>query len=80
YRTCTIQVNLDFASETDMRRKMQVSVKLQSIATALFAMSPFTEGKPNGLLSWRSNIWRDTDNNRSGVLPFIFNENFGFAD
>ncbi len=80
YRTCTIQVNLDFSSETDMRRKMQVSVKLQSIATALFAMSPFTEGKPNGLLSWRSEIWRDTDNNRSGVLPFIFNENFGFAD
>ena len=80
YRTCTIQVNLDFSSESDMRRKMQVSMKLQSIATALFATSPFTEGKPNGFMSWRSEIWRDTDNQRSGVLPFVFNENFGFAD
>ncbi|MBB5700989.1 glutamate--cysteine ligase [Ochrobactrum daejeonense] len=80
YRTSTIQVNLDFSSERDMRRKMQVSMKLQSVATALFASSPFTEGKPNGLLSWRSNIWRDTDNQRSGVLPFVFSENFGFAD
>ncbi|MDH0123990.1 glutamate--cysteine ligase [Brucella intermedia GD04153] len=80
YRTSTIQVNLDFSSERDMRRKMQVSMKLQSVATALFASSPFTEGKPNRLLSWRSNIWRDTDNQRSGVLPFVFSENFGFAD
>lgn len=80
YRTSTIQVNLDFSSETDMRRKMQVSMKLQSVATALFAASPFTEGKPNGLQSWRSDIWRDTDNQRSGVLPFVFSENFGFAD
>ncbi len=72
YRTSTIQVNLDFSSEQDMRRKMQVSMKLQSVATALFASSPFTEGKPNGLLSWRSSIWRDTDNQRSGVLPFVF--------
>ncbi len=80
YRTSTIQVNLDFASEADMRRKMQVAMKLQSVATALFASSPFTEGKPNGLLSWRSNIWRDTDNRRAGVLPFVFAEDFGFAD
>ncbi|WP_449414952.1 glutamate--cysteine ligase [Ochrobactrum teleogrylli] len=80
YRTSTIQVNLDFSSERDMRRKMQVSMKLQSVATALFSSSPFTEGKPNGLLSWRSNIWRDTDNQRAGVLPFVFSENFGFAD
>jgi glutamate--cysteine ligase len=80
YRTCTIQANLDFSSETDMRRKMQVSMKLQPIATALFASSPFTDGKPNGLLSWRANIWRDTDNQRSGLLPFVFSENFGFID
>ncbi len=80
YRTSTIQVNLDFGSETDMRHKMQVSMKLQSVATALFAASPFTEGKPNGLQSWRSDIWRDTDNNRAGVLPFVFSERFGFAD
>ncbi|PYE90383.1 glutamate--cysteine ligase [Phyllobacterium leguminum] len=80
YRTCTVQVNLDFASETDMRRKMQVSMKLQSIATALFASSPFTDGKPNGLLSWRANIWRDTDNQRSGLLPFVFSPDFGFID
>lgn len=80
YRTCTIQVNLDFSSETDMRRKMQVSMRLQPLATALFALSPFTEGKPNGLLSWRSNIWRDTDKDRTGILPFVFAEDFGFAD
>ncbi|MCB1382255.1 MAG: glutamate--cysteine ligase [Notoacmeibacter sp.] len=80
YRTCTIQVNLDFDSESDMRRKMQVSMKLQSLATALFASSPFTEGKPNGLQSWRGNIWRDTDNQRAGILPFVFSPDFGFAD
>ncbi len=80
YRTCTIQVNLDYESERDMRRKMQVSVKLQSLATVLFATSPFTDGKPNGLQSWRGDIWRDTDNQRSGILPFIFSDSFGFAD
>jgi len=80
YRTCTIQVNLDFESETDMRRKMQVSLKLQPLATALFANSPFTEGHPNGLQSWRGEIWTDTDNQRSGLLPFCFSPDFGFAD
>ncbi|OQP85990.1 glutamate--cysteine ligase [Rhizobium rhizosphaerae] len=80
YRTCTIQVNLDFSSEEDMRRKMQVSLKLQSLATALFAASPFTEGRPNGLLSWRGEIWRDTDNQRAGILPAAFRPDFGFAD
>lgn len=80
YKTSTIQVNLDFSSETDMRRKMQFSMKLQPVATALFASSPFTEGKPNGFLSWRSEIWRDTDNNRAGILPFVFSPQFGFAD
>lgn len=74
------QVNLDFSSEADMRQKMRVSMKLQSLATALFASSPFTEGKPNGLLSWRGDIWRDTDNRRSGVLPFTFSDDFGFKD
>ncbi|WP_336276941.1 glutamate--cysteine ligase [Bartonella sp. CB178] len=80
YRTSTIQVNLDFSSETDMRRKMQVSMKLQPIVTALFANSPFTEGRPNGLLSWRSEVWRYTDDQRSGILPFVFSESFGFED
>ncbi len=80
YRTCTIQVNLDFASEADMRRKMQVSMKLQPLATALFANSPFTEGRPNGLQSWRGEIWRDTDNQRSGLLDLCFAGDFGFAD
>ncbi|MCO5160351.1 MAG: glutamate--cysteine ligase [Mesorhizobium sp.] len=80
YRTCTIQVNLDFESEADMRRKMQVSLKLQPLATALFANSPFTDGRPNGLQSWRGDIWRDTDNQRSGLLPFCFSPDFGFAD
>ena len=80
YRTCTIQVNLDFESEADMRRKMQVSLKLQPLSTALFANSPFTDGRPNGLQSWRGEIWRDTDNQRSGLLDFCFSPEFGFAD
>ncbi|KQV43787.1 MULTISPECIES: glutamate--cysteine ligase [unclassified Rhizobium] len=80
YRTCTIQVNLDFSSEEDMRRKMLVSLKLQPLSTALFASSPFTDGKPNGLVSWRGEIWRDTDNQRAGVLPAAFKPDFGFAD
>ncbi len=80
YRTCTIQVNLDFSSETDMRRKMQVGMKLQPLATALFANSPFTEGRPNGLQSWRGDIWRDTDNQRAGLLEFCFASDFGYAD
>lgn len=80
YRTSTIQVNLDFSSETDMRRKMQVSLKLQPLATALFANSPFTDGRPNGLQSWRGDIWRDTDNQRSGTLELCFSPRFGFAD
>ncbi|MCX4162736.1 MULTISPECIES: glutamate--cysteine ligase [Paraburkholderia] len=80
YRTCTIQVNLDYSSEADMCRKMQVSMKLQPLATAIFAASPFTEGRPNNFLSWRSDVWRDTDNARAGILPFVFNEDFGFVD
>ncbi|CAN7690376.1 glutamate--cysteine ligase [Aminobacter sp. LjRoot7] len=80
YRTCTIQVNLDFESEADMRRKMQVSLKLQPLSTALFANSPFTDGRPNGMQSWRGDIWRDTDNQRSGLLEFCFSPEFGFAD
>ena len=80
YRTCTIQVNLDFDSEADMRRKMQVSLKLQPLSTALFANSPFTEGTPNGLQSWRGEIWRDTDNQRSGLLEFCFSPTFGFEN
>ncbi len=80
YRTCTIQVNLDFSSESDMRSKMQVSLKLQPLATALFANSPFTEGRPNGLQSWRGDIWRDTDNQRAGLLPFAFSPGYGYSD
>ncbi|MEM1377187.1 MAG: glutamate--cysteine ligase [Pseudomonadota bacterium] len=80
HRTSTIQVNLDFSSEADMRKKMQVSYRLQPLATALFANSPFTDGKPNGLLSWRGDIWRDTDNDRAGVLPMVFADDFGFMD
>ncbi len=78
FRTTTIQVNLDFASEADMVRKLQVSLKLQSTASALFANSPFTEGKPNGLLSWRSDIWLDVDNQRAGFHPFMLEKDFGF--
>ena len=80
YRTTTIQVNLDFSSERDMRRKMQVGMRLQAVASALFANSPFTEGKPNGLVSWRSDVWSDVDNQRSGLLPFVFEPGFTYAD
>jgi glutamate--cysteine ligase len=78
YRTCTVQVNLDFESESDMVKKLRVSLALQPVATALFANSPFAEGKPNGFLSLRSEIWRDTDPDRSGMLPFAFDEGMGF--
>ena len=78
YRTCTVQVNLDFASEADMVRKLRVCLALQPIATALFANSPFTQGKPNGRLSERSEIWRDTDKARSGMLPFAFEDGMGY--
>lgn len=78
YRTATVQVNLDYASEADMVRKLRVSVALQPVATALFANSPFTEGQPNGYLSMRSQIWRDTDGDRSGMIPFAFDEGFGY--
>ena len=78
YRTCTVQVNLDFASEADMVRKLRVCLALQPVATALFANSPFTQGRPNGRLSERSEIWRDTDNNRAGMLPFAFDEGMSF--
>ncbi|HWW48768.1 MAG TPA: glutamate--cysteine ligase [Xanthobacteraceae bacterium] len=78
YRTCTVQTNLDFSSEADMVKKLRVSLALQPIATALFANSPFTEGKPNGFLSFRSEIWRDTDNARAGMLPWAFEDGMGF--
>jgi glutamate--cysteine ligase len=78
FRTATVQVNLDFASEADMVKKMRVALALQPIATALFANSPFTEGKPNGYLSVRSNIWLDTDPDRTGMLPFAFEDGMGF--
>ncbi|MDQ2091721.1 glutamate--cysteine ligase [Marimonas arenosa] len=78
YRTCTVQVNLDFESEADMVEKMRVGVALQPVATALFANSPFFEGKLNGHKSWRSRIWRDLDPARTGMIPFIFEDGFGF--
>lgn len=77
-RTCTVQVNLDFASESDMVQKLRVSLALQPVATALFASSPFFEGKPNGFKSWRSRIWRDLDKARTGMLPFVFDDGMGF--
>ena len=78
YRTCTVQVNLDFGTEADMVKKLRVCLALQPLGTALFANSPFTEGRPNGRLSERSEIWRDTDNNRAGMLPFAFEEGMGY--
>lgn len=78
FRTATVQVNLDFATEADMVKKLRVALALQPLATALFANSPFTDGRPNGLLSARSDIWRDTDNDRTGMLAFAFEEGMGF--
>jgi glutamate--cysteine ligase len=77
-RTCTIQVNLDYRSEADMVKKFRVGLALQPLATALFANSPFLEGKPNGMLSYRSHIWSDTDPARTGMLPFVFEDGFGY--
>ena len=77
-RTCTVQVNLDYADEADMVKKFRVSLALQPVATALFADSPFTEGRPNGYLSYRSHIWTDTDPGRTGMLDFVFEDGFGY--
>ncbi|MEG6508738.1 glutamate--cysteine ligase [Methyloligella sp. 2.7D] len=78
FRTCTVQVNLDFSDEADMVQKLRVGLALQPVATALFANSPFTEGKPNGFKSYRAEIWRDTDPHRTGGLPFAFEDGMGF--
>ncbi|NVO26537.1 glutamate--cysteine ligase [Donghicola sp. C2-DW-16] len=78
YRTCTVQVNLDFGSEADMVQKMRVALALQPVATALFANSPFFDGQPNGHKSWRARVWRDLDSARTGMLPFVFEDGFGF--
>jgi len=77
-RTCTVQVNLDFESEADLVLKSRVSLALQPLAAALFANSPFVEGKPSGYLSYRSHVWTDVDPDRAGMLPFVFEEGFGF--
>jgi len=77
-RTCTVQVNLDYSSEADMVKKFRVALALQPVATALFADSPFTEGKPNGYQSYRSHIWTDTDPDRTGMLDFVFEDGFGY--
>ena len=78
YRTSTVQVNLDFSSEADMVQKLRVALALQPVATALFANSPFIDGKPNGHKSWRARVWRDLDAARTGMLPFVFEQGFGF--
>jgi glutamate--cysteine ligase len=78
FRTCTVQANLDFASEADMTAKFRLSLALQPIVTALFANSPFVDGRPSGLLSSRAYVWTDTDAARTGMLPFVFEDGFGF--
>ncbi len=78
FRTATVQVNMDFGDESDMVAKMRVGLALQPVATALFANSPFTDGKPNGFQSYRAEIWRDTDPDRTGLLPFVFEPGMGF--
>lgn len=78
FRSCTVQTNLDFSSEADMVKKFRVSLALQPVATALFANSPFADGRDTGYLSFRSHIWLNTDDSRTGMLPFVFDEGFGF--
>src|SRR3978361_2451341 len=78
FRTCTVQANLDFASEADMVAKFRTSLALQRRGTALFANSPFIEGKPSGFVSARANVWTDTDPDRTGMLDFVFQDGFGF--
>jgi glutamate--cysteine ligase len=78
FRTCTVQVNLDYSDEADMVKKFRVGIALQPVATALFSNSPFREGLANGFLSYRSHIWTDVDNRRAGMLPFVFEDGFGF--
>ena len=78
YRSATVQTNLDFSDEADMVKKLRVSLALQPVATALFANSPFANGKETGYQSFRSEIWRNTDDARTGMLPFVFDEGFGF--
>ncbi|MGZ8417240.1 MAG: glutamate--cysteine ligase [Methyloceanibacter sp.] len=78
FRTATVQVNLDFSDEADMVAKLRAGLALQPVATALFANSPFTDGKPNGYQSYRAEMWRDTDPDRSGLLPFAFDDGMGF--
>ncbi|ATQ54361.1 glutamate--cysteine ligase [Paracoccus yeei] len=78
YRTCTVQVNLDFASEADMVQKLRVALALQPVANALFANSPFLDGKPNGWKSWRAHIWQNLDAARTGMLPFAFQDGMGY--
>jgi len=78
FRTATVQVNMDFGSEADMVQKLRVGLALQPVATALFANSPFTEGKPNGFQSYRAEVWRDTDPDRTGIMPFAFEDGMGF--
>ena len=78
FRTCTVQVNLDFASEADMVKKFRVGLALQPVTTALFANSPFREGRPSGFLSYRAQVWSDVDNARAGMLPWVFEDGMGF--
>jgi glutamate--cysteine ligase len=79
YRTCTVQVNLDFSTEAEMAKMMRIGMALQPVASALFAASPFSEGEPNGFQTIRPHIWRHTDNDRAGILPFVFNTEMSFG-
>ena len=77
-RTCTVQVNLDYQSEADMVTKMRIGMALQPIVTALFANSTRVESRKTDYQSYRSHIWQDTDPDRCGILPFVFEPTMGF--
>jgi glutamate--cysteine ligase len=78
-RTATVQANLDFGSEADAASKMKVTYGVSSILTALWAASPIVEDRVSGYQSYRAWIWRDTDNERSGFLPFVFDRDDIYA-
>ena len=80
HSTATVQANYDYADESDMVAKMQMALACSPITSALFANSPISEGRANGYISKRVEIWRDVDPDRCGILPFVFRDDFGYRD
>jgi glutamate--cysteine ligase len=79
-RTCTVQVNLDYASEADAMRKMRVALALAPATTAMFANSPWKEGRPHGGVTYRGRVWLDVDPDRTGLCPALWKRGSRFED